>query len=54
MTHLLAGFGYAASQEPQGTSFLTALREQLSLKLVSSKAPVRMNGVDHIGKPSEN
>jgi bla regulator protein BlaR1 len=40
--------------ETQGTSFLTALREQLGLKLVSTKAPVRMIVIDHIEKPSEN
>jgi bla regulator protein blaR1 len=38
----------------QGTSFLTALREQLGLKLVSTKAPVRMIVIDHVEKPSEN
>jgi bla regulator protein blaR1 len=44
----------SVSQESQGTSFLTALREQLGLKLVSSKAPVRTIVIDHIEKPSEN
>jgi uncharacterized protein (TIGR03435 family) len=44
----------AQSQESQGASFVTALREQLGLKLVSSKAPVRMIVIDRIEKPLEN
>jgi bla regulator protein BlaR1 len=44
----------AGSQEAQGISFLTALREQLGLKLVSTKAPVQMIVIDHIEKPSQN
>ena len=39
---------------PQGTSFLEAVREQLGLKLVPSKAPVRMIVIDHLERPSEN
>jgi bla regulator protein BlaR1 len=40
--------------DPQGSSFLSALREQLGLKLVPSKAPVRMLVIDHFERPSEN
>jgi bla regulator protein blaR1 len=42
------------ASEPQGPSLLTALREQLGLKLVPSKAPVRMIVIDHVEKPSAN
>jgi bla regulator protein blaR1 len=34
--------------DPQGTSFLQAVREQLGLKLVSTKAPIRMLVIDHV------
>ena len=44
----------AASLDPDGPSFLTALRDQLGLKLASSKAPVRMIVIDHVEKPSGN
>ncbi len=40
--------------QPQGPSFLTAIREQLGLKLESTKAPVRTLIVDHVERPSEN
>jgi uncharacterized protein (TIGR03435 family) len=33
---------------------VAALREQLGLKLVSTKAPVRMIVVDHVEKASGN
>jgi bla regulator protein BlaR1 len=42
------------SPERQGPSFMAALREQLGLKLVSTKAPVRMIVVDHVEKASGN
>lgn len=38
----------------EGPSFLTAIREQLGLKLESTKAPVRSLVVDHVERPSEN
>ena len=40
--------------DPKGTPFINAVREQLGLKLVSSKGGVRMLIIDHIEKPSEN
>ena len=40
--------------EPQGALFLKAVREQLGLKLVSSKGPIRKLVVDHVERPSEN
>jgi len=36
------------------TSFLTAMREQLGLKLVASRAPIRGLVVDHVERPSDN
>ena len=40
--------------DPKGTPFLNAVREQLGLKLVSSKGKVRTLIIDHIEKPSGN
>jgi uncharacterized protein (TIGR03435 family) len=39
---------------PRGTALLNAVREQLGLKLVSSKAPIRTIVIDHVERPSEN
>jgi uncharacterized protein (TIGR03435 family) len=44
----------APPPNPQGTPFLTAMREQLGLKLVTSKGPIRMLVIDHIESLSEN
>jgi uncharacterized protein (TIGR03435 family) len=44
----------AGLQAPEGRPFLTALREQMGLTLVSPKAPVRMMVIDHVEKPSGN
>jgi bla regulator protein BlaR1 len=44
----------APPPDSQGTPFLNAVREQLGLKLVSSKASIRMLVVDHVERPSEN
>lgn len=44
----------AAGADPKGTPFLTALREQLGLKLVSSKGPIRKLVIDHVEPPSGN
>jgi uncharacterized protein (TIGR03435 family) len=41
-------------QEPQGALFLKAVREQLGLRLVSSKGAIRKLVVDHVERPSEN
>ena len=43
-----------AAPDPQGPSFLDALREQLGLKLESTRAQVRILVVDHVERPSEN
>jgi uncharacterized protein (TIGR03435 family) len=40
--------------DPRGTSFLKAAREQLGLRLVSSKRAIRTLVVDHVERPSEN
>jgi bla regulator protein blaR1 len=44
----------AAAEPPLGITFLDAVREQLGLKLESTKAPVPMLVIDHIERPSEN
>lgn len=38
----------------QGSPFLSAVREQLGLRLTPSKAPMRRLIIDHIERPSEN
>ena len=40
--------------DPQGASFLKAVREQLGLRLVSSKGAIRTLVIDHVERPSEN
>jgi len=40
--------------DPQGTSFLKAVREQLGLRLVPSKSAIRTLIIDHVERPSEN
>jgi uncharacterized protein (TIGR03435 family) len=40
--------------DPKGTPFLNALRDQLGLKLVSSKGPIRKLVMDHVEPPSAN
>jgi len=44
----------APSDEFGGTPFVDALRQQLGLKLVRTKAPVRTLVIDHVERPSEN
>jgi uncharacterized protein (TIGR03435 family) len=40
--------------DPSGIPFQNALRDQLGLKLKSSKAPIRNIVIDHIESPSQN
>ncbi|HEX4003032.1 MAG TPA: M56 family metallopeptidase [Candidatus Acidoferrales bacterium] len=44
----------AAPPEPSDSPFLTALREQLGLNLVSGEAPVDVVVIEHIEQPSAN
>ena len=43
-----------APADPPGPTFLEALREQLGLKLESTRAPLRIPVVDHVELPSAN
>jgi bla regulator protein blaR1 len=40
--------------EQPGTSFFRAVKEQLGMKLVSTKLPVQVLIIDHVERPSEN
>ena len=40
--------------DPHPVRFMDAVREQLGLKLQSTKAPLRILVIDHIERPSEN
>ena len=46
--------GANASLDSQGTTFLEALKDQLGMKLKSTKAPMDVLVVDHVERPSEN
>lgn len=48
------GLGDAPPADSAGPSLLTALQEQLGLKLESQKAPVPVLVIDHVEPPSEN
>jgi uncharacterized protein (TIGR03435 family) len=50
----LGGPGAAPSLDPPGLSIFTALREQLGLKLESTKGLVEVLVIDRIEKPSAN
>jgi uncharacterized protein (TIGR03435 family) len=41
-----------ATIDPNGPSIFTAVREQLGLKLESSKGPVQVLAIDHVEQPS--
>jgi uncharacterized protein (TIGR03435 family) len=43
-----------ASPDPELPTFLVALREQLGLKLESTRMPIRVLMIDRIDRPSEN
>lgn len=49
-----AGPADANSPPDQGPTLLQALREQLGLKLESTKAPLRLLVIDHVERPAEN
>jgi uncharacterized protein (TIGR03435 family) len=49
-----AGQAGAGAQESTGDSILTAMQEQLGLKLEATRAKVETLVIDHIEKPSEN
>ncbi|MGH9571962.1 MAG: DUF3738 domain-containing protein, partial [Candidatus Acidiferrales bacterium] len=40
--------------DPEGASFIGALKEQLGLRLVSTTAPVSEIVIDHIEEPTPN
>jgi uncharacterized protein (TIGR03435 family) len=44
----------AASEPPPGNTFMEAVRDQLGLKLESTRAPVQMLVIDRVERPSEN
>jgi uncharacterized protein (TIGR03435 family) len=44
----------AALPDPRGPTFQQALRDQLGLKLESTKAPLETLVIDHVERPSEN
>jgi bla regulator protein blaR1 len=46
--------GADAPLDSQGTTFLEALKDQLGMKLKSTKAPLEVLVVDHVERPSEN
>jgi uncharacterized protein (TIGR03435 family) len=48
------GPGSSVAQESAGTSILTAIQEQLGLKLESTKAKVEALVINHVEWPSEN
>jgi uncharacterized protein (TIGR03435 family) len=46
--------GVEVEPDPNPVTFMDAVREQLGLKLESTKAPVQTLVIDHIERPSEN
>ena len=45
---------WTPDEQPEGPTFLEALREQLGMKLESIKGPVQTLIIDHLERPSEN
>jgi uncharacterized protein (TIGR03435 family) len=45
-------FVNGAEIDPNGPSIFTAVREQLGLKLESTRAPVEVLSIDHVEPPS--
>jgi uncharacterized protein (TIGR03435 family) len=54
LNHALTPSREGSTAELQGTTFLTAIREQLGLKLVRSRDAVRTVVVDKVVRPSDN
>ena len=46
--------GVEVEPDPNPITFVEAVRDQLGLKLQSTKAPVQTLVIDHIERPSEN
>jgi uncharacterized protein (TIGR03435 family) len=46
--------GVEVEPDPNPVTFMDAVRDQLGLKLQSTKAPLRILVIDHIERPSEN
>jgi uncharacterized protein (TIGR03435 family) len=46
--------GVEVEPDPNPVTFMEAVREQLGLKLESTRAPVQTLVIDHIERPSEN
>lgn len=44
----------APTSDPQGPTFLEAVKDQLGLKLKPGKAPLKVFMIDHVERPSEN
>jgi bla regulator protein BlaR1 len=54
LAHSLPPNPDGTTSELQGTMFLTAIREQLGLKLVRARGAIRTLVIDHVEQPSEN
>jgi bla regulator protein BlaR1 len=44
----------ALQPDPEGLTYLDAMRDQLGLKLESAKGPIQVLVIDHVERPSEN